>query len=82
MVNNMLRNLVSYVKDKDYLIGVYKNKIYIYNYKYIIDIDSNLIKIDLGDKKLRINGKNLIVEKLENKEILIKLECKGLEFYE
>lgn len=77
----MLRNLVSYVKDSDYLIGVYKNKIYIYNYKYIIDVNSDNIKINLGDKKIKINGKNIVVEKLENKEILIKLECKGIEFY-
>ncbi len=78
----MLRNLVSYIKDNDYLVGVYKNKIYIYNYKYIMDIDSNNIKINLGNKKVKINGKNIVVEKLENKEILIKLECKGIEFYE
>lgn len=78
----MLRNLVSYVKDKDYLIGIYKNKVYVYNYKYVIDIDSNSVKINLGDNKLKILGKNIVVEKLENKEILIKLECKGIEFYE
>lgn len=78
----MLRNLVSYVRDKDYLIGIYKNKVYVYNYKYVIDIDSNSVKINLGDNKLKILGKNIVVEKLENKEILIKLECKGIEFYE
>ena len=82
MVNNMLRNLINYVKDKDYLVAIYKNKIYIYNYKYILDITSNDLKVNLGNIKVKINGKDIMVEKLENNEMLIKLECKGLEFYE
>ena len=78
----MLRNLISYVKDNDYLIGIYNNKIYIYNYKRIIDIDNNFIKIDLGIKKIKIKGKNLSVKKLENREVLISVNAEGLEFYE
>ena len=78
----MLRNLVNYIKDKDYLIAVYNDKIYIYNYKRIIDVDNNVIRIELNNKKLKINGKNIVVKKLENNEILLNLECKGIEFYE
>jgi len=78
----MLRNLISYVKDNDYLIGIYNNKVYIYNYKKIINIDNNYIKIDLGSKKIKIKGKNLSVKKLENNEILININTEGLEIYE
>lgn len=78
----MFKNLISYVKDNDYLIGIYSNKIYIYNYKKIIDIDNNYIKIDLGSKKVKIKGKKLSVKKLENKEILINIDAEGLEIYE
>lgn len=78
----MLRNLISYVKDNDYLIGIYNNKIYIYNYKKIINIDNNYIKIDLGIKKIKIKGKNLSIKKLENHEVLISVNAEGLEFYE
>lgn len=78
----MFRNLISYVKDNDYLIGVYNNKVYVYNYKKIIDIDNNYAKIDLGFKKVKIKGNNLSVKKLENHEILISIDTEGLEFYE
>ena len=78
----MLRNLINYVKDNDYLIGIYNDKVYIYNYKRIINIDNNYIKIDLGIKKVKIKGKNLSVKKLENNEILININTEGLEIYE
>ena len=78
----MFRNLISYIKDNDYLIGIYNNRVYIYNYKRIIDIDNNYIKIDLGIKKIKIKGKNLSVKKLENHEILINIDTEGLEIYE
>ena len=78
----MLRNLINYVKDDDYLIGVYSNKVYIYNYKKIIDLDNSYITIDLGSKRIKIKGKNLNVNKLENNEILINIEVEGLEIYE
>ena len=78
----MLRNLINYVKDNDYLIGIYNDKVYIYNYKRMINIDNNYIKIDLGIKKVKIKGKNLSVKKLENNEILININTEGLEIYE
>ncbi len=78
----MLKNLINYVKDNDYLIGLYKNLIYISNYEKIIDIDSNMIKIKFKDKNVKINGKNLCVKKMENNEISIDGEYKGIEFYE
>ena len=78
----MLRSLINYVKDNDYLIGIYNNKVYIYNYKKIINIDNNYIKIDLGSKIIKIKGKNLSVKKLESNEILININTEGLEIYE
>ena len=78
----MLRNLISYIKDNDYLIGVYNNKVYINNYKRIINIDNNYIKVDLGSKKIKIKGNNLSVKKLENNEILININVEGIDFYE
>lgn len=78
----MLRNLISYIKDNDYLIGVYNNKVYINNYKRIINIDNNYIKIDLGSKKIKIKGNNLSVKKLEYNEMLININVEGIDFYE
>ena len=78
----MLRNLISYVKDNDYLIGIYDNKVYIYNYKRIINIDNNYIKIDLGSKKIKIKGSNLSVKRLENNEMLININIEEINFYE
>lgn len=78
----MLKNLISYIKDNDYLIGIYEHIIYIYNYDNIIDINISSIKIKLKNRNLLIKGDNLYVKKLENKEISIKGNFKGIEFYE
>ena len=78
----MFKSLINYIKDKDYLIGIYNDEIYIYNYKNIIDINNEYIKINLGNKKVKIQGENICVKKLENSEVLIKIDIKGLNFYE
>ncbi len=76
----MRTNLIDYIKDNDYLIGIYKNSIYIYNYKEIINISKIEIKIKLNNKDLIIKGKDLYIKKMENKEIYIEGVYKGIEF--
>lgn len=78
----MLRNLINFVKEESYLIGIYSDLIYIYNYEAVIDISINSIKVKLKDKNIKISGKNLCVKKLENNEISIEGDYKGIEFYE
>ncbi len=78
----MLKNLISYVKDDDYLIGIYKNFIYIYNYNKIISINKDKITIIVKDKTLKILGESLYMKKMENKELVIEGVFKGIDYGE
>ena len=66
----MLNRVYEYVKDKEFRFTVYKNRVHIMNYKKIISIKNNYISIE-GDFSIKISGKNLVLNKLLDEEILI-----------
>ena len=66
----MLNRVYEYVKDKEFRFTVYKNRVHIMNYKKIISLKNNYISIE-GDFSIKISGKNLVLNKLLDEEILI-----------
>lgn len=78
----MIENLIEYIKDEDYLVGIYKGTTHIFNYIKILDISPNEIFISLKNQKIKLFGENLIVKKLDKNEILIKGKIKRVDFIE
>lgn len=76
-MNNNFRNLI---KSDEYIINILNNKINIINYIDILFISKTKINILLKDKRLLINGKNLILKKIEDKELLIEGIISNIEF--
>lgn len=68
----MLEILKNYLRGEEYYIILYSNFIYIYNYKEIIKFTDNFINLKLEQMKVNIYGTNLLITKLESKELLIK----------
>ena len=68
----MLEILKNYLKGEDYYIILYSNFIYIYNYKEIVKFTDNFISLKLEKMKVNIYGNDLLITKLENRELLIK----------
>ena len=68
----MLEILKNYLRGEEYYIILYSNFIYIYNYKEIIKFTDNFISLKLEQMKVNIYGTNLLITKLESKELLIK----------
>ena len=64
------------VINKDIEIYIKDNLIHIKNYNKVIDISNN--KIELKD--VVINGTNLIISKLDEYELCIKVKFKGIIF--
>ena len=67
----MIDSIRDYIKDTDFRVTVYKDKIDIVNYKKIISLEDEKILFLGGNQKITIRGKNLTLNKLLDDEILI-----------
>ena len=67
----MFERVDNFLNDREFRFTIYENKIYIINFKRIISLEENNVTLQSNRKKLRITGKNLIVRKLLEEEILI-----------
>lgn len=78
---NIRNNIANYLFDKDYLICIYENYVYVLNYTYLESFNSKSITLKIKEKYIAINGQNLTIVKITKEEILIKgkLECVGIQ---
>ena len=68
----LIRKIDNYINDKDIKIISTDNYVNITNYNKILDIDSKNIDIELSNYNLLIKGKNLVINKMYDNELLIK----------
>ena len=73
----MIKNII---KDNSFKINIINDSVHIINYVNIINISPNVINILLNDKTLKISGNNMLICGLDEYELLIKGNIKGLEF--
>lgn len=74
VINNALKN-------NDYYIVFYSNKVYIYNYQEIISFNSAIILIRLTNKlRIKIKGKDLLITKMVFKELLISGNIESADY--
>ena len=70
--NKFLRKIDNYINERKLTI-IYKNdKLDVINYTKILDFSSALISFESIDKIYHIEGKNLIITKMMENEILIE----------
>lgn len=65
-----------------YEINIRNNYLHLVNYIKIIDINYTNISIEICNKIISIRGKELIIKKLDEKELLIYGIIEGIEFVE
>ena len=75
----MLRKFFDVVKDKTFRMIVEINTINIINYTDIVTFDEEEIIIKTNEKMLKIKGKNLIIDKLLQDEVLVSGEITKIE---
>ena len=68
----MLEIYKSYLRNENYYIILYSNYIYVFNYKDIVKFTDKFISLKLDNMKVNISGMDLLITKLEKKELLIK----------
>ena len=68
----LIRKIDNYINDKNIKIISSNNYVNITNYIKILDFDSNNIDIELSTYNLLIKGKELVINKMYDNELLIK----------
>lgn len=68
----MLDRVKNYIRDDEFRMTLYNNKINIVNYKLLISLEDNYISFKTINKKINIIGKDLVLKKLLDNELLIK----------
>lgn len=74
VINNALRS-------NDYYICLYKNSVYVYNYREILNFSYDVILIKMKDFVLKIKGSDLHIKRMEHHELLVNGSIFGV-FYE
>ncbi|MEG1597016.1 MAG: YabP/YqfC family sporulation protein [Bacilli bacterium] len=68
----MLKTIKNYIYDKDFRILIINNQLNINNYKQVKTIDSSFIEIEYDNKLLTVRGRDLVLTKILNDELLIE----------
>lgn len=75
----MLRNLYEFVKDDEFRFTVYSNRVHIINYDKIDSLNSDYILVSYSNKKVSIKGRDLVLNKMLNNELLVVGVVKNIE---
>ena len=67
----MLDRLTNYINDNTFRFTVYENTIHVINYKRILILEEDRISFQSKNQKIKIEGKDLILKKILNQEMLI-----------
>ncbi len=78
----MFTNISTYLNKEDYRISIINSGVHILNYTKVLDITSLVCLIYINNKKIKITGEDLILSKLDKKELLIKGKIKRVEIDE
>ena len=80
MLMKLLNNMRSYLLEEEFALHVYPGKINVVNYKSIGHFDSNKVILYHEKGMIEIKGKNLVVSKLLEDEVLVLGVVENIEF--
>lgn len=77
----MFDKIREYVKDEEFRLTIYQDKVYAVNYSNILTLTDSRVTLKVGDVIYVIKGENLVLNKLLDKEILINGKIFNLEVF-
>jgi len=77
---HILKTLKNYLYDENYVVNIYNNYFYLFNYLELIKLTDTNIKIKFEKFNIDITGENFMVYKMTNKEMLIKGNVDNVRF--
>ena len=77
---HILKNIRSYLYDQNYVVNIYDNHIYLFNYIELIKLSDTILKIRFAEFSLEVSGNSFMIYKMTNKEMLIKGSIDNVRF--
>jgi len=75
----IINNFKEYINEDKCKIVIFDNKIYVSHYIDIKSFDTNKFVLELPDKVITLEGKNISIQKLTRVEILISGDINTIE---
>lgn len=76
---NIKGNILNYLYDRDYIVTMYEDFVYIFNYKYLEQFDENKIVVILPDRKISLFGSDMLIIRITKEELLIRGKVTKIE---
>jgi len=76
----MIKSVFKYINNDSYEINITDHKVHILNYIKILDLSYKEISILVINKIINISGDDLSIRKLDDKELYIVGNIKGIGF--
>ncbi len=67
----MINRIRQYIKDEEFRLTIFSDRLYVVNYVEMLSLSSDRISFLTDKFRIVIKGKNLTVNKLLDKEVLI-----------
>ena len=77
---HIISNIKTFLYDKNYFVNIFDDKIHVFNYLNLIELNDNEIILEMKDFYLEIKGSNLHVTRMESLELMIKGTVDSLRF--
>ena len=75
----IVNNIKSFLYDQEYFINIYENVVYVFNYLDLLSFSDKEVNLKMANFNIKIQGENLIIVKMMEKEILVKGKIEGLK---
>ena len=77
----MFDKIREYVKDEEFRLTIYRDRVYAVNYSNILTLTDSRVTLKVEDVMYDNKGENLVLNKLLDKEILINGKIFDLEVF-
>lgn len=77
---HILNNLKNYLYDQNYVVNIYDDYLYVFNYAELLKLNDTNVKIKFKDFEIDVLGANFLIHKMTNKEMLIKGSIDNVRF--
>lgn len=75
----MFRKMYEYIKDDEFRYTIFTNRIHIVNYEAINSLNNEEVLIKYNNRRIKVRGRGLVLNRLLDKEALIVGEVNNIE---